>query len=81
MIGVKMTEDTPASLFNGAKNAAWMIPIISGGIFFVPFFLLLKTVSLFHGKNLFAIIQKLLEKYIGLIMSSYFFAQFICYIV
>ena len=65
MIGVKMTEDTPAILFSGAKNATWMIPIISASIFFIPFFLLLKTMSLFHGKNLFAVIQKLLGKYIG----------------
>ena len=74
MIGVKMTEDTPATLFNAAKNAAWMIPIISASIFFIPLFLLLKTMSLFHGKNLFAVIQKLLGKYIGFYyLSSYFF--------
>ena len=42
-----------------------MIPIISAGIFFIPFFLLLKTMSLFNDKNLFAVIQKLLGKYIG----------------
>ena len=65
MIGVKMTEDTPATLFNTAKNAAWMIPIISASIFFIPLFLLLKTMSLFDGKNLFAVIQRLLGKYIG----------------
>ncbi|MBO0961380.1 GerAB/ArcD/ProY family transporter [Neobacillus sp. MM2021_6] len=65
MVGSKATEDTPAVLFTKDQNAAWMIPILSAGIFFIPFFLLLKTLSLFQGKNLFFIIQKLLGKYIG----------------
>ena len=73
MIGVKMTEDTPASLFNGAKTAAWMIPIISGSIFFIPLFLLFKTISLFQGKNLFAVIQKLLGKYVGFLICLFIF--------
>ena len=73
MIGVKITEDTASILFGGVKNAAWMIPIISGGIFFIPFFLLLKTLSLFHGKNLFAVIQQLLGKYIGFIICLLIF--------
>ena len=73
MIGVKMTEDTPAILFNDAKNAAWMIPIISASIFFIPLFLLLKTLSLFDGKHLFAVIQKLLGKYVGFIIGLVIF--------
>ena len=68
-----MTEDTPAILYSQVQNAAWMIPIISGSIFFIPFFLLLKTLSLFQGKNLFAVIQKLLGKYIGFIICLLIF--------
>ena len=37
MIGVKMTEDTPPFYLTKHKNAAWMIPIISG-VFSFPFF-------------------------------------------
>ncbi|MFK9090829.1 GerAB/ArcD/ProY family transporter [Bacillus salipaludis] len=65
MVGSKATEDTPGVLFSKVQNAAWMIPVLSAGIFFIPFFLLLKTMSLFQGKNLFFVIQKLLGKYIG----------------
>src|SRR4051812_45406092 len=65
MIGSKATEDTPAMLYSHIQNAAWMTPILSGGIFFIPLFLLLKTLSLFKDKNLFAVIQQLLGKYIG----------------
>src|SRR3954469_9525723 len=65
MIGVKITEDTPSLLYGQAKNALWMIPLISGGIFFVPLFLLVKTMSLFQDKSFFAVIRQLLGKYIG----------------
>jgi len=65
MIGAKTTENTPSSLYSEAQSAAWMIPIISGGFFLIPLFLLLKTFSVFQGKDLFALIQRLLGKYIG----------------
>lgn len=65
MCGSKATDDTPANLYSHIQNASWMIPIISGGIFFIPLFLLLKTLSVFKDKNLFVVIQQLLGKYIG----------------
>ena len=65
MVGSKATEDTPAILFSKVQNAAWMIPILTAGIFFIPLFLLLKTMSLFQGQNLIFVIQKLLGRYIG----------------
>ncbi|WP_066073749.1 GerAB/ArcD/ProY family transporter [Neobacillus soli] len=65
MVGLKATEDTPAALYNMVQNAAWMIPILSAGIFFIPLFLLIKTMSLYQEKNLFFVIQKLFGKYIG----------------
>lgn len=74
MIGTKATEDTPASFYSQIQNSAWMIPILSGVIFMIPLFLLLKTMSLFQGKNLFEVIQKLFGKYIGFIVClSIFF--------
>ncbi len=65
MVGSKATEDTPAILYSHVQNASWMIPILSAGIFFIPLFLLLKTLSLFKDKSLFSVIQQLLGKYIG----------------
>ncbi|MBP1933912.1 GerAB/ArcD/ProY family transporter [Ammoniphilus resinae] len=75
MIGMKGTEDTPSMLFSHVQNAAWMVPLLSGGLFFIPFFLLLKTLSLFQDKNVFEVIQQLLGKYIA------FFVSFIIFIM
>lgn len=71
MIGSKTTENTPASLYNDAQSAAWMIPLISGGIYLIPMFLLLKTLSVFQGKDLVAVTRKLLGKYIGFFVLLY----------
>jgi spore germination protein KB len=68
MVGTKASEDTPAFLYSQVQNAAWMIPILVAGIFFIPLFLLVKTVSLFQGNNLFFVIQKLLGRYIGFLV-------------
>ena len=82
MVGAKATEDTPAILYSNVQNAAWMIPILSGAIFFIPLFLLLKTLSLFQGKNLFDVIQKLFGKYIGFVVClSHIHHYFICHFV
>ncbi|MCQ6277210.1 GerAB/ArcD/ProY family transporter [Bacillus sp. V3B] len=68
MVGAKATEDTPALLYKEGQSAAWMIPILAGGIFFVALFLLVKTMSLFQNKNLFAVIQQVLGKYVGFLI-------------
>ncbi|EKN71609.1 spore germination protein [Neobacillus bataviensis LMG 21833] len=73
MVSLKATENTPAILFNKVQNAAWMVPILSAGLFFIPLFLLLKTMSLFEGKNLIFLIQKLLGKYIGFFVCLFIF--------
>lgn len=65
MVGLKATEETPAGLYNMVQNAAWMIPLLSAVFFFIPLFLLIKTMSLFQGENLFYVIQKLLGRYFG----------------
>ncbi len=65
MVGSKGTEDTPNTIYSQVQNAAWMIPIVSAGLVFIPLFLLLKTMSLFQDKSGFSVIQNLLGKYIG----------------
>ena len=65
MVGSKAMEDTPAMLYAHVKSAAWMVPIITGAIFFIPLYLLLKTFSVHQSKNLFQLIQHLFGKYIG----------------
>ncbi|KAA9031134.1 GerAB/ArcD/ProY family transporter [Niallia endozanthoxylica] len=78
MVGTKATENTPAALYNAVQSAAWMIPLISAGLFLIPLFLLLKTFSLFQGKDLFAIVQRLLGKYIGffVLLSIFIISSF-----
>ena len=73
MVGSKAYEDTPAILYSHVQNAAWMIPILSGGIFFIPLFLLLKTLSVFKDQSLFVVIQQLLGKYIGFVVCLLIF--------
>nr|WP_295971357.1 GerAB/ArcD/ProY family transporter [uncultured Bacillus sp.] len=72
-VGAKLAEDTPSILYSHVQNAAWMIPIISGAIFFVPFFLLIKTLAIYEDKNLFELIKQLLGKFAGFIICLYIF--------
>lgn len=73
MVGAKATEDTPLMIYSQVQNASWMIPILTAGIFFIPLFLLLKTMSLFQDKNLFSVIQKILGRYIGFFVCLFIF--------
>ena len=73
MIGAKATDSNPALLYSKVQNAAWMVPLLSAVIFFVGLFLLLKTMDLFQGKNLFSVIQQLLGRYIGFFLCLVIF--------
>lgn len=73
MVSLRGTEDTPAQLYNIGLNAAWMIPLFSAAIFFIPLFLLLKTMKLYREKNLFTVIEKLMGKYIGFVVCLLIF--------
>ncbi len=73
MVGSKATEDTPTTIYHQVQNAAWMIPILSAGLFFIPLFLLIKTMTLFQNKHLFSVIQTLLGRYIGFFVSLLIF--------
>lgn len=73
MVGAKATEDTPTMLYNKVQNAAWMLPLLSAGIFLIPLYLLIKTMALYHGKDLFSVIKKILGKYFGFIVCLVIF--------
>jgi spore germination protein KB len=73
MVGAKTTEDTPIHLYSQVQNAAWMIPLLSAGLFFIPLYLLIKTMSLYQDKGLFSVIKKLLGKYLGFIVCLVIF--------
>ena len=73
MMASKAADSTPSTLYSHVQNAAWMVPILTGAMMFVPLFLLLKTLSVFKDKNLFAVIQQLLGKYIGFVVCLLIF--------
>jgi spore germination protein KB len=73
MTSSKLTDDTVALIYNQLQNASWLLPLVSGGIFFVPLFLLLKTLTLYKNKNLFTVVQQILGKYIGFIVCLLIF--------
>ena len=74
MVGAKGTDETPSMLYNQVQNAASMIPLISGRLFFIPLILLLKTLfCLFRAKIFFTVIQQLLGKYIGFVICLLIF--------
>ncbi|WHX98579.1 GerAB/ArcD/ProY family transporter [Neobacillus sp. DY30] len=73
MVGSKATEDTPDRLYSNVQNAAWMIPFISAGIFFIPLYLLMKTMALYGDKDLFSVIKLILGKYLGFLVCLVIF--------
>jgi spore germination protein KB len=64
-IGTKLTDDTPALLFQKLDNTAWMTPIFTGLISIIPIYLLLKVISNYPHHNLMDIFQLVLGKPIG----------------
>jgi spore germination protein KB len=67
-IGVKLTDDTAALLYDKFLNSAWMAPIITGMISIIPIFFLIKVVGLRPGKSLMDTFQEILGKHIGYII-------------
>jgi spore germination protein KB len=64
-LGAKLSDDTPAIIFENAKNAGWMVVLLIGITSFVPVILLIKVFSVHQGKNLHEVILHLFGKFIG----------------
>lgn len=74
-IGIKFKDTTPNILFSIGQTAAWMIPIISMLILFLPFFLLFKLLKK-HQLGFVELIFKLFGKFIGIVISAGLFLIF-----
>ncbi|MEH7303238.1 GerAB/ArcD/ProY family transporter [Neobacillus drentensis] len=72
IIGVKLSDSTPALYFDSLKSAAWMGPLIGGIITTIPLFFLIKVLSLYESKNLHDLNILLFGKYIGFLFSFVF---------
>jgi spore germination protein KB len=64
-IGTKLADDTPAILLNHLGNAAWMTPILSGALAFIPIMLLIRVFSKYPNQGLMDILQLLFGRYLG----------------
>lgn len=68
-LGTKLSDDTPAIIFENAKNAGWIAVILIGIMAFIPIILLMKVFSAHKDKNLHEVILHLFGKFIGNIIS------------
>jgi spore germination protein KB len=67
-IGTKMTDDTPAILYEQVENSAWMAPLIIGALSIIPIYLLTKVVLSHREKDLIEVVTHLVGKPIGFIL-------------
>lgn len=74
MLGIELSNATPTFLFKDGKNAAWMLPIVSGLIAFISLGFLLKTLKKYNNKGLMDIIYELTGKYVGFIIGMLLFS-------
>lgn len=79
-IGIKFKDTTPHILYTEGKTAAWMIPILSMIIFFLPFYVLI-TLMKKHQLGLIELIFKLMGKFIGGIICAGLFINLFSSIV
>lgn len=72
IIAVKLSDTTPVLLFQRAKNAGWMLPIISFIVITPSFLVLLSVLKKYKDKNLVEIIYQLMGKFFGFVYSADF---------
>src|SRR5690625_8041626 len=74
VIGMKISDDTPSILFKDMKNSAWISPIIMGILLFIPIYILLRVITLYHKQMnyFFDIITYFLLKYFIIFVIFFF---------
>lgn len=73
MLGIELSNATPTFLFKDGKNAAWMLPFVSGLIAFISLGILLKLLKKYENKGLMDIVYELTGKYVGFIIGMLLF--------
>lgn len=69
VVGVKLSDNTPAIFIETLGSAYWMAPLIIGILSFIPIYLMMKVVTLYKDKNLHDCILHLFGKYLGNVLS------------
>jgi spore germination protein KB len=72
-LGSKMSDMTPTLIYQNTKNAGWMVPLISGLIIILLFFLLQNVLKKYPGKGLFEIVLMVFGRKLGLINIAFLF--------
>lgn len=72
IVGVKLTDSTPALYFDSMKTAAWMGPLIGGIITVVPLFFIIKVLTFYETKNMYEVTIKVFGKYVGFLFALIF---------
>jgi len=69
VMGIKLTDDTPAILVKKLGSAIWMAPLIIGLISIIPIYFTIRVVTLYENKNLYDCLLHLFGKFFGNIIS------------
>ncbi|MBT2638155.1 MULTISPECIES: endospore germination permease [unclassified Bacillus (in: firmicutes)] len=68
-IGAKLSDDTPAIIYENAKNAGWLATLLIGLLSLFPIIFLIKVYSAHRGKNLHEILLHLFGRFFGTFIS------------
>ncbi|MBT2683827.1 endospore germination permease [Bacillus sp. ISL-37] len=68
-VGAKLSDDTPAIIYEHAKNAGWLAALLIGFMSLLPIILLIKVYSAHKGKNLHEILLHLFGRFFGTLLS------------
>jgi spore germination protein KB len=69
VVGVKLSDDTPAIFAYFLKNALWMAPVLIGLLSIIPIYFMMKVITAYKNKNLHDVILHLFGRYIGNFLS------------
>ncbi|GIO25972.1 GerAB/ArcD/ProY family transporter [Ornithinibacillus bavariensis] len=68
ILSTKLTDDTPAILYEKLYNAGWMAIIINGIVTILPIFLLIRVITNYQGKGLIEVTNQLFGRFLGYII-------------
>ena len=68
-VGIKLTDMTPTNFIQKEMNASWIVVILSGILFFIPFLIIIHLLHKYQKKNLVDLLFIILGKPIGMIVA------------
>ncbi|MGP4038956.1 GerAB/ArcD/ProY family transporter [Gracilibacillus sp. D59] len=65
LVGVKLSDSTPALMAQKAQNGFWLIPLLAFICIFPSFLVLLYLLKKYQGKNIVELVESITGKWIG----------------